>query len=74
MKVAFVLMLIILIQLYERENDMCSYTDCDAGLAGITEILLDVLKKTRRSLDTEGIIVKVVDIFSCLTRFFNWSK
>lgn len=27
---------------------MCSSTDCDAGLAGIAEILLDVLKKTKK--------------------------
>lgn len=74
MKVAFFLMLIILTQLYERENDMCSYTDCDASPAGITEILLYVLKKTRRTLDTEGIIIKAVDFFSCLTRLFNWCK
>lgn len=37
------LVIIILKQLYERENVMCSYTDCDTGLVGTTEILEDVL-------------------------------
>jgi len=59
----FFLTLIVLKQLYKRENYMCSCTDCDAGLAGITEILRDVLNITRSSLDVEGVIVKAVDIF-----------
>ena len=42
---------------------MCSYTDCDTGLVGITEILGDVLNKTRSPLDIEGVITKAVDIF-----------
>lgn len=59
----FFLMLIILKKLYERDYDMCSYTDCDAGPVGITEILGDVLNKTESSLDIEGLIAKMVDIF-----------
>lgn len=42
---------------------MCSYTDCDAGLVGITEILGDVWNKTKSSLDIEGVIAKAVDNF-----------